>query len=152
MSNEYLHSLYNTAMAQYRTELADAQADYTRAEASGDFSAAVEATKRMADVRVRSQEFHKMSEEHAANLRGPTYREPTREEILALPNEALSPELLRRPEFLTANMARLNPMMLGSRPANNGLPRRKGNKGADHVRHVGPGFGAIFDDCRTPGN
>ena len=96
MSNEYLHSLYNTAMAQYRTELADAQADYTRAEASGDFSAAVEATKRMADVRVRSQEFHKMSEEHAANLRGPTYREPTREEILALPNEALSPELLAK--------------------------------------------------------
>ena len=83
-------------MGQYEIELADAERDYRAAAATGDVQGAAEASRRIADVRVRAGEYQRMSEQHAANLRGPQYREPTREEIMAMPNEALTPELLRQ--------------------------------------------------------
>jgi hypothetical protein len=96
MSNEYYHQLYTAAMNSYNVEYADASADLTRAQANNDFASAVEATRRMAHARTEAAEYHRMSEQFAANLRGPVHREFTREEILAIPDEHQTPELLAK--------------------------------------------------------
>jgi hypothetical protein len=81
MSNEYYHQLYTHTMAQYNSELADANADLVRAQASGDFAGAVSAAQRMANTRANAAAFHQIAEEQAATMRGPpSPPEPTREE------------------------------------------------------------------------
>jgi hypothetical protein len=94
MSNEFMDATWRQAMSSYEIELADAERDFRAAAASGDAYSAADASRRMADTRVRAAEFQRMSHEAAANLRGPVYRQPTKEEIHAMPPEALTPELL----------------------------------------------------------
>jgi hypothetical protein len=88
MSNEYYHQLYTHTMAQYNSELADANADLVRAQASGDFAGAVSAAQRMANTRANAAAFHQIAEEQAAAMRGPPQpRQMSREELLSIPDE-----------------------------------------------------------------
>jgi len=84
---ENLALVYENAMANYNSELVDAQADYARAEAAGDLGGQVYASQRIADVRVRAQEFDRMAQQHARAYLPQTG--PTKDEILGMSHERL---------------------------------------------------------------
>ena len=85
MADDY-GDIYQTAMAGYRTAIAEAQLDFQRAEASYDFASRVQAAQRIAGVRAEMSEFDRMSHEHAAALRPPAPAQ--RGEVDLTPDEA----------------------------------------------------------------
>jgi hypothetical protein len=86
--SENVASVYQAAMGVYATDLAEAQADYARAEMNGDLSSQVDASQRMADIRVRAQEFERMAQDHVRAYA--PRRELTQEEIMAKPMHAMT--------------------------------------------------------------
>jgi hypothetical protein len=69
---------------------------------AGDYVAAAEAAQRLAEANLRWAEFNRLAHVTAASINPPPPRQLSKEEILAMPTERLTPELLRRPEFSTA--------------------------------------------------
>lgn len=83
--NDYA-DVYDSAMAGYRSAIADEQAALVRAEASYDFSERVRAAQSIAAVRAQMTEFDRMAREHVASMQPP--QRPARREVDLDPNEA----------------------------------------------------------------
>jgi len=85
MVDNFLSQTYQSAMAEYAREAAEAEGDLLRAQADGDAWSAGEATRRMSDIRIRAQAYDQMAREHAASLRP---RDP-RTDVDLTPEEAM---------------------------------------------------------------
>src|SRR5262245_18209571 len=81
------NATYTTAMNEYGREFAQAQAQLVQAEANGDPAWAADATRTMAEIRLRIAEYDRMARQHAASMRPPT-RDP-RTDVDLTPVEAM---------------------------------------------------------------
>jgi len=86
MSDDY-GDIYQSAMAGYKTAIAEEQLNFQRAEASYDFAERVRAAQSIAALRSQAAEFDRMSHEHAASLRPPAPAQ--RGEVDLTPREAM---------------------------------------------------------------
>lgn len=64
-----LKEVYDVAMSGYSAALIEEQANFQKAELTGDFSEQVRASQAMAQLRAAASEYHNMANEHAASQR-----------------------------------------------------------------------------------
>jgi hypothetical protein len=66
VSNEA--EVYNTAMSGYQAAIVEEQANYQKAQLTGDVYEAVRASQAIASLRTQANEYHKMASEHARSM------------------------------------------------------------------------------------